>query len=703
MSERARGKAPTSVVTSDVARPRILALAALGAALGVSGVVVAEGAPLARDMPIARPHAKVGCASCHSESSSDETQPPRHVSAACTSCHTTPHVSTRASHRSLAVKGKLPCATCHGQHSTAQGLTFDGDDVIRWGAGRDVRVRPPRASGVAAGAIPAKTNVPLVSLAACAKCHDPTKAADPISMCVPAAARNLDADAGVGALRTIASQCFDEHRTLDDSRSPRFVVWDAAREISTTTSWVPPRRQDGTPWTPAAGALAGALVLGVAGAAADRRKRRAEGTNKPRAVATPSERKRLPTINPTTCLGCYACVDACPFDVLAIERYVAVVARPDECCGVVTCEQVCPNGSLRVEDGEPILDRPATDDDLESRDVRGLFLAGDLTGLPLIKNAIHQGARAVDRIVATAPKGRGAAIDVLVVGAGPAGLSAALRAVEKGLRCVVIEQATIAASIKSFPRDKIVHDPPLDIPSIGELWLKEATKEEIVAQWSRIVRARSLDVREGHRVVDLRKDGEGFVVTAEVADTGAAAASNGARSTEFRAARVVLAIGRRGTPQRIPLAIERGAEDRVLYALADARSFAGKRVVVVGLGDAAMEAAIALARQPGTQVAISYRGSRFSRGKSKNISEVEALVAKRKIRLLFETVPVAVGGAAVTLEGTGAHGGRRSVAADAMLVLIGGVPAWDLLLRAGIRRPGASERTSAEGVPKAAV
>src|SRR5690606_27486603 len=114
--------------------------------------------------------------------------------------------------------------------------------------------------------------------------------------------------------------------------------------------------------------------------------------------------RRLPVIDPTSCLGCYACVDACPFDVLAVERYVAVVARPDECCGVVVCEQVCPNGSLSIEEGAPVQDSPEVDEHLESADVPGIFVAGDLTGLPLIKNAINQGVRAVDRIASTSPR-----------------------------------------------------------------------------------------------------------------------------------------------------------------------------------------------------------------------------------------------------------------------------------------------------------
>jgi thioredoxin reductase len=702
MSDRARANAPKATRTSDVTRPRTLALATLGAAAGVTAAVVAQGTPHATERPIAQPHAKVACASCHSPAASASAPAPAaHTAAACKTCHGTAHSSVRRAHRELAAKGELPCATCHGQHAEAQGVTFEDGAVVRWGAGAQVALLPSRKSGVQPGAIAPGTTVPLVPLAACARCHDPSRSEDPIAACVPSEVRLAGPDAGASALHGVASRCFDEHRRLDEpapsAGSPacarqhgatRFVAWEAARDVAATTPWVAPVEAEGPPWAPPAGALAGALVVGVAATAIDRRRRRAAGTKEAAVPVAAAARKRLPTIDTSTCLGCYACVDACPFDVLAIERYVAVVARPEECCGVVLCEQVCPNGSLRVEDGEPIADRPATDEHLESRDVSGLFLAGDLTGLPLIKNAINQGARAVDRIAQTLPRRRAEPIDVIVIGAGPAGLSAALRAKERDLACVVLEQATVAASIKSFPRDKIVHDPPLDLPVEGELWLKEATKEELLAQWARIVRARSLDVREGHRVIDVAKDERGFTVTVEH--------DGGSRTSQLRASRVVLAIGRRGMPRRLDLEIERGAEDRVAYALADARSFKGKRVVVVGLGDSAMEAAIALARQPGTSVTISYRGSRFARGKAKNIAEVQSLVARKKIKILFETIPVAVTHAGVVLEGTGAHAGRRAIGADAMLVLIGGVPAWDLLTRAGIRRPRRKEPAASD-------
>jgi thioredoxin reductase len=685
--------------TTDVTRARTMALAALGAAVGAGAALATGALPTGSERPLGLPHAnaKIACAKCHDANAASDASAANATNAsaatnvasfaasgACKSCHAAAkHVSERAPHRALAARGELTCATCHPAHDGAQGVTF-GDDgaFVRWGAGAESRARIRTTDAT----VKAGLTVPLVALAACARCHDPTSAKDPIARCVPAEVRG-----GTAPLARTASLCFDEHR--NNAPGPRTVAWEGAREVATTTSWVAPARPTGSPWVPVGGGLAGAVALGASAAALDRR-RRAKPAGPAPAPLVPAARKRLPTINPGTCLGCYACVDACPFDVLAIEKYVAVVVRPDECCGVVLCEQVCPNGSLTISEGEPVLDRPAVDEHLESADVPGLFLAGDLTGLPLIKNAINQGVRAIDRIAATLPKKKRAGdVDVLVIGAGPAGLSAALRAQERGLSCVVLEQATVAASVKSFPRDKIVYDPPLDLPVEGELWLKEATKEELVAQWTRIVRARAIDVREDRRVIAIQRDAAsgastdaptGFTVTTAAMET-------------FRAARVVIAIGRRGTPRELDLVIEPGAEGRVSYALADARSFAGKRVIIAGLGDAAMEAAIAIARQPETTVTLVHRGADFTRGKSRNVAEVKVLVAKGRVRLLFETLPVAVGSSTVTVAGVTAGKGRRTLPADALLVLVGGIPSWDFLGRVGIVRRGHERPAFSEG------
>ena len=702
MTDRPRTKlVQRATRTGDVTRARAMALGALGAAIGAGVALGAAGTPSGSERPLAKPHtkAKVACATCHEAPASTVTAaaavtaPPVPgafaASGACKACHgRTEHASVRSAHRALAAKGALTCATCHPAHEGAQGVTFvTGGDFVRWGAGAEAKGR--LAEGGAT--VKAGTTVPLVSLASCARCHDPTSARDPIAACVGAAGRRAPSTSTSTSTSTSGvSLCFDEHRTVAAAEG-RLVAWEGAREVAGSTRWVGSARSAGSPLVPLGGALAGALALGASAALLERRKRKAEQPVAPKAAA-PAARKRLPVIDTGTCLGCYACVDVCPFDVLTIERYVAVVARPEECCGVVLCEQVCPNGSLTIAIGEPVLDRPGVTEYLESTDVPGLFIAGDLTGLPLIKNAINQGVRAVDRIAATMPRRKTQPLDVLVIGAGPAGLSAALRAKEKGLSCVVLEQATVAASVKSFPRDKIVYDPPLDLPLEGELWMKEATKEELVAQWTRIVRARGIDVREERRVTAIDRDlaiAEGaFAVTTS---------REGEPGEVYRAARVVLAIGRRGTPRLLDLAIDPGAEDRIAYALADARSFAGKRIVVAGLGDNAMEAAIALARQPETSVTITHRGATFTRGKTRNIAELKELAAKGRLRILFDTVPVAVSRTTVTVAGVTAGKGRRTLQADALLVLVGGVPSWDLLVRAGIRHPAGEMEKQATG------
>ena len=639
-------------MSSDVRRARdmLVAAAACAAGIGVFAAAsrVAGRASSAAPGALSRPHrlAAITCDACHGKGD---------PAASCAGCHDpTKHRSARPGHARLGAD--LRCVDCHRAHGEGQTVALETSGAyVRSGAGVEAR-------GQLAHGAPAAT-VPLVPLAACTRCHDPASRTDPIAVCA----------AGSADPSRTAVTCMDEHQPAGDTR--RFAAWTAAAEVTRTTPWLAAPREERGPW-----GFAAAGLVSASSALVMRRRRRERKTSA--APVAPPAAKRLPVIDTSTCLGCHACVDACPFDVIEVEKFVAVVSRPDDCCGVVLCEQACPNGSLRIAEEGAALPR-MVDDRLESVDVPGLFMAGDLTGLPLIKNALRQGAAAIDAIAGDLPKKSDAdMLDVVIVGAGSAGLAASLRAKERGLRYVTLEQLTLAASVQAFPRHKLVYDQPLQVSCEGELWLRECTKEELLAQWTRVARKHALAIREGHRVIDVATEEGAFVVRAE--HEGAEVA--------FRARRVIVATGRRGSPRKLPIDVADGAESKIFHHLADARTFAGQRVLVVGLGDAAMEAIIALASQPGTQVVVCHRGDGFTRGKARNVREMKWLAERGKIELRFQTELVSVGKMATIRT----PDGPAETAADAVFVLIGGAPAWDLLERAGAKilsRPGASKDT----------
>ncbi len=751
--EAVRGRAvKRAEETSDVTRFRGVLPAALAGAVaaGAAALVFPPPGGHSAPGPLSRPHARAGlqCGSCHADAAPGDPaglgaagvkkdEPP--LGKVCVRCHGE-HASLRAGHARALADGAMTCATCHPIHRGDQGVVLRrSEPPIRFAPGVEQELDPVAFQ-------PAReATVAIAAAGSCARCHDVASPRDPAARCF------LRGQEGLGAERP--SVCFDEHQVAfpeglgeqrpggpsvrpgsaggargapgprrasggvcaDQHAEDRALAWDAAREIAAEVpvagggaiARAAPGRALG--WIGAGLGAAGLMLAGVRGGRR-LRARRSGAAPPPEALFKPAERKRLPQIDATTCIGCYACVDACPYDVLAIERYVAVVARPEACCGLSLCEQRCPNGSLRVTDGEPIGERPRIGDALESLDVPGLYLAGDVTGLPLIKNAIRQGAHATRKIAedlrGARERARGGELDLIIVGAGPAGISAALAAKELGLSFEVIEQGSVAQSIQSFPRGKLVFDQPLDLPVAGKLWLKESSKEELLSRWLRIVRQERLPITQDTRVVSVRRDGEIFVVATV--------------STARRARRVLLAIGQRGTPRRLPFEIPAEVEDRVYYHLADARSLAGKRVLVVGLGDVAMEAAVALARQPGTAVTIAYRGSGFRRGRARNVDEVRRMAAASRLALRFETeVTALVPGRGADAGAVIAHlspaaaapgGARPDKAAtapfDAVLVLIGSIPPWNVLREAGVRpvlEAAGGDRTPPTDVQGAAV
>jgi thioredoxin reductase/ferredoxin len=408
---------------------------------------------------------------------------------------------------------------------------------------------------------------------------------------------------------------------------------------------------------------------------------------------------RHPEIDASRCLLCGSCIAACPEthgldSPLAIVDGVVRLVNPRACVGHGECEAACPTGAVRVTLGDLARDPtipPATPEG-ESALVPGIFFAGELSGTPLIKNAIAQGKAAVEAIAARleaqaraprargrtpAPAGRGAPrdegdlLDVVIVGLGPAGLSAALAAHERGLRYVAIEQGPLGGTVASFPREKLVLTAPVDIPVHGRFARRETSKEELLALWRGLAERTGLRARTGERVLGIDRAPDGTLCVR-------------AASGAVRARAVVLAIGRRGTPRRLGVP----GEDRpkVTYQLTDPGLHRGREVLVVGGGDSAVESALILAK--GNRVTLSYRGEAFTRLKPRNADRLAAALERGEARLLLGSRVLEIGARDVTLA---TREGERRLPNDLVVVQAGGEPALPFLRAAGVVAPEGEE------------
>ncbi|MBI2932722.1 MAG: NAD(P)-binding domain-containing protein [Planctomycetes bacterium] len=387
---------------------------------------------------------------------------------------------------------------------------------------------------------------------------------------------------------------------------------------------------------------------------------------------------QYPQIDLSRCLGCGTCVRACPEEgVLGLIHGQAAVLHGARCMGHGLCAKECPVEAIVVTLGD-IQDRkdiPALTGEFEVVGVSGLFLCGEVTGHALIRTAIAHGKTIADEIagrISSHPQnGSGDVLDLCIVGAGPAGFSCSLQAKARGLRFVTLEQETLGGTVAKYPRRKLVMMQPVELPLYGMLKRAIFEKEDLVAIWEEAARRHRLPLKTGVEFKELEKDPAGHFIVKTT-------------QGQHRARFVVLALGRRGSPRKLGVP---GEElPKVAYNLIDAESYRGRHILVVGGGDSAIEAALALSQQPDNCVSLSYRQAGFFRLKARNEKGLKEAAEKGRIDLILESqvLDITPEHVRVQVKSNGSPAEEWTLPNDDVFVMAGGIPPFALLEKAGV-------------------
>jgi thioredoxin reductase (NADPH) len=375
-----------------------------------------------------------------------------------------------------------------------------------------------------------------------------------------------------------------------------------------------------------------------------------------------------PQFDLTNCIGCAGCVRTCPEDVLGIVNGRPAIISGMKCIGHGLCAEACPVGAITLGFGTPRQGQeiPYYDDNHETN-VPGLYIIGELGGMGLVKNAVSQGLKAVEHVARRKDMHTPEGYDVVIVGAGPAGMAAALACKAKNLKYVVLEQDEIGGTILHYPRQKLVLTAPVELPLYGRLKVSEIEKEELLGIWFEIVRKFQLNILIHHKVESISKAQNTFAVIS--------------KGATFHAANVMLALGRRGSPRKLGVSGEHLT--KVMYRLIEAESYKNKHLLVVGGGDSAVEAAVGLARQRGNTVVISYRREDFMRLKDKNEKNVKEMIAAGKVRVIFNSNVLEIKPDSVIVQESEKI--IHNIPNEFVFVFAGGELPTELLKRAGVK------------------
>jgi len=380
-----------------------------------------------------------------------------------------------------------------------------------------------------------------------------------------------------------------------------------------------------------------------------------------------------PHIDNNYCIGCATCTTVCPEgDVLAMIGGKAVIVNGYKCIGHGLCADACPVGAITMVMASPSMaaDIPFLTPEYETT-VPNLFIVGELGGLALIKNAVNQGRDCVDTIAARL-KANGATQpipgvhDLLVIGAGPAGISASLRAIENKLHYITIERDEIGGTVAKYPRQKLVMTSPVEFPMYGKFKKLQLSKENLLAFWDMILNRADFNVITGEKVEDVKRGEDGIFTIDTV-------------HNHYRARAVILALGKAGEPRKLGV---KGEElPKVMYRLIEADHYINKKILVIGGGDSAVEAAMGLACQTGNKVTVSYRSERFSRIKERNTKRIEDFARSGKLQVLFNSNPVEFKPESVIVE---VNGSRQEIPNDYVWIFAGGTPPNGFLKKIGV-------------------
>ena len=374
-----------------------------------------------------------------------------------------------------------------------------------------------------------------------------------------------------------------------------------------------------------------------------------------------------PIIDQNLCIGCGACVKACPeHNVLGIIRRKAELIGPTHCIGHGACKTSCPMDAISLVFGTEKrgMDIPFISPNFETN-VPGIFIAGELGGMGLIRNAVTQGKQAIDTIRKRGSNGKGKLLDVVIIGAGPAGFTASLAAMEHKMGAVTLEQETLGGTVSHYPRGKIVMTAPVVLPLIGKTSFRETTKEALLKFWEDIEKRTRVKINYQERVEGIASKKSHF----EVKTT----------KNTYSTRNVLLATRRRGTPRKLGVPGEESS--KVVYRLIDPEQYRDKHVLVVGGGDSALEAAVSISEEPGTTVTISYRSEAFSRAKQKNRDKVDAAAKAGRLKVLLPSNVKSIEEKQVRIEHNGAIAALRN---DAIIVCAGGILPTGFLKEIGI-------------------